>query len=246
MSFGKDLSVERPYEGDASISAERAAFIRRTYSHLAGAIAAFALLEWALLTLVFRNDLAIPILRALGTSRFSWLLVLGAFILFGSLARHWASSQTSQGVQYFGLGLYVVLEALIFVPLLLILFLVVPTQALGIIQTAGVLTLAVTAGLTAVVFLTKKDFSFLRSALVVGTCIAFGAIIAAIAFGFTLGIFFCVAMVALMAGYILYDTSNVLHHYHTEQHVAASLALFAAIATMFWYIIQILMYLQRE
>ncbi len=36
-------------------------------------------------------------------------------------------------------------------------------------------------------------------------------------------------MVVFASGYILYDTSNVLHHYRTEQYVAASLALFASV-----------------
>jgi FtsH-binding integral membrane protein len=31
----------------------------------------------------------------------------------------------------------------------------------------------------------------------------------------------------------------VLHHYRVEQHVAASLALFASVGLLFWYILQI-------
>jgi FtsH-binding integral membrane protein len=59
--------------------------------------------------------------------------------------------------------------------------------------------------------------------------------------GFSLGIFFMGAMVAFAAAYILYDTSNVMKHYRTDQHVAASLALFASVALMFWYMLQLLM-----
>ena len=51
-------------------------------------------------------------------------------------------------------------------------------------------------------------------------------------------------MIALACGFILYDTSNVLHHYRIGQHVAASLALFASVALLFWYVLQLLMYLQ--
>ena len=40
---------------------------------------------------------------------------------------------------------------------------------------------------------------------------------------------------------ILYDTSNIMHHYRLDQHVAASLALFASVALLFWYILQLLM-----
>jgi FtsH-binding integral membrane protein len=60
-------------------------------------------------------------------------------------------------------------------------------------------------------------------------------------FGFTLGMAFSYCMIALACGYILYDTSNVLHHYRTEQYVAAALALFAAVMLLFWYVLRILL-----
>jgi FtsH-binding integral membrane protein len=53
-------------------------------------------------------------------------------------------------------------------------------------------------------------------------------------------------MILLASGYILYDTSNVLHHYRTDQYVAASLALFAAVALLFWYVLRLLMELNRR
>ena len=58
--------------------------------------------------------------------------------------------------------------------------------------------------------------------------------------------FFSFAMVALLSGYILYDTSNVMLHYRTDQHVAAALALFASVATLFWYILRIVMILNNR
>jgi len=51
-------------------------------------------------------------------------------------------------------------------------------------------------------------------------------------------------MIAFFCAYILYDTSNVLHHYRIGQHVAASLALFASVVMLFWYILQL--FLSRE
>ena len=52
---------------------------------------------------------------------------------------------------------------------------------------------------------------------------------------------FSYAMIALACGYILYDTSNVLHNYRTDQYVAAALALFAAVMLLFWYVLRILL-----
>jgi FtsH-binding integral membrane protein len=90
-----------------------------------------------------------------------------------------------------------------------------------------------------VVFITRKDFSFLRSVLMFGGFAALGLIVVAIVFQFNLGPIFTYAMIALACGYILYHTSNVLHHYRIGQHVAASLALFASVALLFWYIVQL-------
>ena len=104
----------------------------------------------------------------------------------------------------------------------------------------------VASGLTAVVFLTKADFSFLRNFLWLGTIGAMGVIVAGWLFGFTLGIFFSGAMIILFSGWILYDTSNVLHHYHPNQYVGAALELFASVAMLFWYVLQLLMSLNGD
>jgi hypothetical protein len=86
----------------------------------------------------------------------------------------------------------------------------------------------------------KKDFSFLSSALTVGGFIAIGLVVAGMLFGFSLGLWFSVAMVILAGGSILYQTSNVLHHYNKNQHVAAALGLFASLMLLFWYVLSIL------
>lgn len=211
---------------------ERVAFIRKTYAHLLFAILAFVGIEVAL----FATGLAEVIAQAMLSV--SWLLVLGLFMGVGWLADWWAHKDTSPGLQYMGLILYVVAEAIIFVP---ILFIASAYSDPSVIPSAAVTTLLVFAGLTVSVFATKKDFSFLRTGLMIAGFLAIGLIIAASLFGFSLGLLFSVAMAALAAGYILYYTSNVLHHYNTNQHVAASLALFSAVALLFWYILRIFM-----
>jgi FtsH-binding integral membrane protein len=231
MSYGYDY----PMTAAEAASSERALFIRRTYGHLAGAILAFIGLEAALLQVVTPQD----IMNVLGRSQWSWLFVLLAFMAAGWVAQMWAQSQTSRAMQYLGLSLYVVVEALVILPLLCIVWYL--DKSGTVIPTAGILTLAVFGGLTLSVFVTKKDYSFLAPILCVSSLLATGVIFAAIIFGFTLGLFFAFAMVALMAGFILYDTSNVLHHYRTDMHVAAALQLFASVATLFWYILRIVM-----
>jgi FtsH-binding integral membrane protein len=212
---------------------ERSAFIRRTYAHLAGAIGLFVLIEAILLRLPFTPKLVM----AMASSRYGWLLVLGLFMVVGWVADKWARTAESPGMQYLGLFLYVLIEAVIFLPLLFVATFL--TESPHVISSAGLLTLTLFGGITGTVFITRKDFSFMRSALTIGGFVALGLIVASILFGFSLGTLFSVLMVGLAGGYILYYTSNVLHHYRTDQHVAASLALFAAVALMFWYILRL-------
>jgi len=209
----------------------RARFIMRTYGHLLGAILAFAACE----VFLFTSGLALPIAGALAGSGMGWLLVLGGFVVLGALFRSLAHSTRSIATQYAGLGAYVVLQAIIFVPLLVM----ADRYAPGAIKSAGAVTMLGFAGLTAIAFTTRKDFSFLGAALRWGMVVALIMIVAAAIFGFTLGTFFSVAMVGLAGAAVLYDTSNVLHHFNEDSYVAASLELFASIAMMFWYILRL-------
>ena len=101
-------------------------------------------------------------------------------------------------------------------------------------------------GITATVFITKKDFSFMGSILSMGGFVALGFIICSMIFGFSLGLVFPSVMVVFAAGSVLYSTSNVMHQYRTDQHVAAALSLFASVALLFFYILQVLMSLSSR
>ena len=221
---------------------ERTTFIRRTYTHLLGAIGLFVFLETLVFTMVSEAALA----NAMGTlmaGRYNWLIVLGAFMAVSWVARGWAQSSASQSLQYLGLGAYVVAEAAIFVPILYI----AQKFAPGAIPAAGIMTAVVFAGLTAIVFTTRADFSWMGKYLALAGIAALGLIVCGIFFqGFPMGLWFSAAMVVLAAGYILYDTSNILHHYRTDQYVAASLALFASVALLFWYILRIMIALSSR
>jgi len=68
-----------------------------------------------------------------------------------------------------------------------------------------------------------------------------GLIVASWALGFNLGTWFSVGMIAFAGVAVLYDTSNIMHHYPQDKYVAASMALFASIAMMFFYILRLFM-----
>ena len=156
------------------------------------------------------------------------------------IANRWARSDTSVELQYAGLGLYILAESIIFLPILFI----ANAYYEGVILQAGIVTGMLFLGLTATVFMTRSDFSFLGPILSIAGFVAIGVILCSILFGFTLGTLFSGIMILFAAGAILYDTSNVLHHYRTDQHVAASLSLFASVALLFWYVLRLLMALR--
>lgn len=224
-------SYSRPVAVGDLDAQTRGTFVSRTYAHLFGAVCAFILIE----TFLFKTGLAATIARTL--LGVSWLLVLGGFVVVSWLASRTAHMTASKGAQYAALAAYVVAESIIFVPLLYIADQVAP----GAITSAAAVTFLAFAALTAVVFLTGKDFSFLRGLLFWGGIIALALIVGGVVFGFQLGTYFSVAMVGLAGAAILYDTSNVLHHYPEDRYIAAALELFASVALMLWYVLRLFM-----
>jgi FtsH-binding integral membrane protein len=216
-----------------SLPAERAAFIRRTYSHLAVALLLFTGLLYYFVNAPFAANLASSM-----TGGMNWFIVLGLFMGVSYLANKLALSGGSEQMQYLGLGLFIVAEAIVFLPLL---FLATHFGGAGLIPTAGMMTLLLVGGITATVFITKKDFSFMGSMLSMGGFVALGFIACSMIFGFSLGLIFSAVMIFFAGGSVLYSTSNVLHQYRTDQHVAASLSLFASVALLFFYILQFMM-----
>ncbi|MDP6977858.1 MAG: Bax inhibitor-1 family protein [Myxococcota bacterium] len=222
---------DRPIPIGQRDTATRSEFISRTYNHLMASIVGFALFEiW-----LFTSGLAEPIAKTLLSG--SWLLVLGAFMVVGWLATRVAHSSANPGAQYAALAGYVAAQGIIMVPMLYIADMNFP----GVIQNAAFVTMAGFAGLTAVAFVTRKDFSFLRGMLMWGGVLALLAIVSAVLFGFELGTWFSVAMVGLAGAAILHDTSSILREYPEDRHVAAALQLFASVALMFWYVLRLFM-----
>ena len=222
----------------ATLDAEsRAVFLNRVYVHLFGAVLGFTLIE----ILFFKSGLALPMARAMmGTS---WLLVLGGFMIVGWIATHVAHRTTSLPAQYAALSAYVLAEAVIFLPMLVVAQ--IATRG-GVIESAALVTLLAFGGLTAVVFLTQADFSFLGSFLKYAFVVALVLIVAASVFGLSLGTFFSVGMVVLAGGAILHDTSNVLRRYPEDRYVGAALELFASVALMFWYVLRLFAAAERD
>ncbi|WP_435413841.1 Bax inhibitor-1/YccA family protein [Polaribacter aestuariivivens] len=212
----------------------RVAFYKKTYAHVAGGVLLFVLFEYLLL----QSDAIVNFLLSM-TEGWRWLVMLGGFMLATNYAESTIMKTADKNIQYMAFALYVFAQAIIFVPLLYIA--IYYTESIDLVQQAAVVTLALFIGISAIVFITKKDFSFIKAGLTIGFFIAMGLIIAGTLFGFNLGLWFSVAMCLLAGGSIIYQTSNLVNKYGTEDYIPASLGLFASLMLLFWYVLTIFM-----
>ncbi len=216
---------------------DRIAFYKKTYAHVAYGVLAFVIVEYFMLSSETLVNFALSL-----TQGKMWFLMLGGFMLATSFAERMAIKSHDRNKQYLGYFIYIVAEAFIFIPMLYIAMNM--AEGPDLIKQAAVLTLSLFTGLSAVVLFTGKDFSFMKRFLTIGFFIAIGLIVAGLLFGFNLGLWFSVGMIVLAAGSILYQTSNLVHKYSTDQYVSAALGLFASLMLLFWYILSI--FLSRD
>jgi len=211
---------------------DRSEFIWKCYAHVVGAILAFAAIE----TYLFQSGVAWAIA---GPMMQSPMLVLMAFIALSWGAGHLAHRLESKAAQYAAFGAFVFVWSIMFVPMFAIAMVKSAEAGSNIIESAATVTIFGCVALIATAMITRKDFSFLRGILVWGFFIALGLIGASFLFGWNLGTWFSVGMIGFAGTAVLYDTSNIMHHYPQDKYVAASMALFASIAMMFWYVLRL-------
>ncbi|MBT8091153.1 MAG: Bax inhibitor-1 family protein [Gammaproteobacteria bacterium] len=211
---------------------DRSEFIWKCYAHVVGAILAFAAIETYLFQSGVAQAIASPMMQ-------SPMLVLMAFIALSWGAGHLAHRLESKAAQYAAFGAFVVVWSIMFVPMLAIAMVKSAAAGSSIIESAASVTIFGCVALIATAMITRKDFSFLRGILVWGFFIALGLIGASFLFGWNLGTWFSVGMIGFAGVAVLYDTSNIMHHYPQDKYVAASMALFASIAMMFWYVLRL-------
>ena len=244
MAFAQEHA--RPIEGAVATLgvSDRVAFLRKSYGLLGG-----ALIVWAAASAYifrYRPEMSFKWSRWALTG-YNWFAVIGLLIGSGMLAQWLARSNTSRAIQYLGLGVEVAAWTFLLQPMLWVLFIKFkPAGAQALLAQGTVATLAIFVGLTATVFITKKDFSFLRGVVTVGMFAALGVIVASMLFGFTLGLVFTGLLIALLALKILYDTSLMLNYFPPTHYVSAALMLFGTVATLFWNIMVFLMRMRSD
>ena len=213
---------------------EQAAFYKKTYLNLALGLVAFVILE----SILLRIEPLVGFMLSM-TQGYLWLVLLAGFMGITFVAQKMTYNNVAKSKQYLGYFLYILAQAIIFVPLLYIA--IFYTGSMALLTQAVVITGSLFLGLTFIVFSTKADFSFLRSILTIGFFVALGTIAAGMIFGFDLGLWFSMAMIALASGSILYETHQIKNNFATNQYVPAALSLFASLMLLFWYVLRLVM-----
>lgn len=109
-----------------------------------------------------------------------------------------------------------------------------------IVATALGGTGAIFLGLSAYVLTTKRDFSFMGGFLMVGLMVLFGAIILSLFVNMpALSLAISGAMVLLMSGFILFDTSRIINGGETN-YIRATVSLFINIFNLFTSLLHLL------
>ena len=123
---------------------------------------------------------------------------------------------------------------------------IVATGGPGVIFQAAGITSIVFGGLTGYVLITKKDFGFLGGMLFAGMMVLLGGIVVGIVgqlMGYPMSILsLAISMFAvlLFSGYVLYDTSEILHRYSTDMVVPAAFSLMLDFIILFRNILMLL------
>jgi uncharacterized protein len=214
-------------------STAQKSFLIKTYTHLLLAIAIFAATIFAFSS----NATLFAITMSVYSIPFAGLIIMAVLIGASMLASYLASSTTNRALHYVGLIGYALVEGFITVPIVAG-FLFNGSRGGNLLAQASGLTVLIFAILTAVVFITKPNLSFLAKLLPFAGISSIVLIILSIIFGFTLGVWFSIAMIMLASSYILFETSNMTQRYNSTQYVASALALFSSVVMLFWYIIR--------
>lgn len=115
-----------------------------------------------------------------------------------------------------------------------------------IVMTAMVTTGLVFVGLSGYALVSQKDFSFMGGFLMAGILVAFVAGLGAIFFEIpTLSLAVSASFVLLMAGLILYETSNIIHGGETN-YIMATVTLYVAIFNLFTSLLHLLGFMNGE
>lgn len=234
--FGSTDTYDGPKPAEPIVNAEgRLAFLKRVYAWMFAGIVAT----------VFGAGIAVKSGMAydmLGWGAFPRILLLLAWI-GGVYAVQAVRHKPTWNVVAF--ALYGAFTGVVLSTLILLAMMIAEANgnhASSYLLQAGGLTLLAFGAISAYAFFTKRDFSFLRGFLVVGSFVLLGAVLLGIfvqSTGFQIAI--SAAGVLLFSGFVLYDTQKVLRTYPDGEHVAGAITLFLDFVMLFVYILRFIL-----
>ena len=221
---GQDWGSMTPRTVAQASLADRLSFIRKVYALFF--IATLFAIGGVAVGFVFP-----PLMIAAAQHPWIMLLLMFGGVIGAQAVRH------VPGVNLLALFGFTTLTGVLISPLLYIISQINPAS---IVQ-AGVLTVGIFGGLTAYVFISRRDFSFLRGMVVTGLIVVILAgllniFIASSALGFAVA----AATLLLFSGFVLYDTSNIIRRYPTNEYVAGALSLYLDAFNIFLALLRIL------
>ena len=222
MRYDQDADTFRVYD---EVATQRLGFLQKVYttfllSLIVSAGGAYVGLQPNLLKIVANNMLGFFILELVA--------------LFATLGL-----RKSPGINVIALFGFTFISGLTLAPLMAAYMMMGQGDA---IKEALVLTVVIFSGLTVYVFVTKKDFSFLRGFLFMGI---FGLIGMGVMFLFwapsrDMYLVYCGFGALLFCGYILYDTSLLLHNWESDDYIGFAISLYLDFLNLFLYLLQLL------
>lgn len=200
-------------------------FIRKTYALFMAGILMCVLAGTACLSVPALTGVAISLWK---TPLLAILLVYGAVFAASAVSE-------VEGLNYAALFGFTGLIGFMFAP-------IVAMYAPAVVGQAAFLTILIFGSLTAYVFVTKKDFSFLGGMLFVGLIALILGGLANVFIFRNSGASYWMAWVTLFlfSGYVLYDTSNIMNRYSERSYCSAALALFLDFFNIFMALLRIL------
>lgn len=241
--------------GTAPLSEQKVAYLRKVYGLLAGAAAVAIACGFAMLnvggTVMYLTDdgkpVAVPTLVAAMLD--SPVLLYGSFILLfvGTIVASAVSRKPGINVvALFGVSALMGIELAPMVFIAQAFAGLGQTMSLNPVRDAFALVGAIFLGVTAYVFTTRKDFSYLKAILHMGFWVVFAACLLSFVFdteAFSLAVATVGALLA--AGFLLYNTSRILHNSDMDNPVGDALGLIVQLRNLFMFILRILMSSRR-
>ncbi len=222
--LGQEQAAQYAYVKTAASATveERLAFIRKVYTLLAATLVVAT--GGAVVGMAFA-----PVIAGLGFVPF--LLFLGAFFFL-------MYAQRKPGVNMIALFTFTAIAGLMIGPTLMA---YVAVGAGMIVVEALGLTAVTFISLTAYVMISKKDFSFMGTFLFAGLIILIvGGLVNFFLQSPMMHFVFSGMGVLVFSGFILYDTSNIIRNYSTDDYISATAALFLDVFNLFLYLLSFL------